>query len=153
VGDGLGPVVGVLTVVDNQPLVALAHQRVHFGAQFVVGEGAAHHLVVLAAEAAVPAGVDALVTDVQRGEKDDAVAVHVPFQPAGGLEHLFLKGGVVHRQEGGHVLEGETLQGHGFVDHCAHLPGLRRRPGEELFDSSSGDEVGQAFTVGMGHHG
>ena len=93
VGDGLGAVVGVLAVVDHQALVALADEGVHLGPQLVVGEGAADDLVVVVPEAAVRAGVDALVADVERGEEDDAVAVDVLLELARRGEHLLLQSG------------------------------------------------------------
>ena len=132
----------MFAVVDHQPLVALADEGVDFGAELVVGEGAALDLVVVLPEPAVHARVDALVADVERGEEDDAVAVDVLLELAGRVEHLLEQRGVGHREQGGHLLEIEPLHAHGFRDDRPDLAGLSRGAAQQLLDAFGGDEVG-----------
>ena len=123
--DGLDHVVGVVAgafAADEQgALVAHAQQVEGLGLDFVEGEDFALQGLVVLAEAAVDAVVDAGVAGVDGCEEHQSASVDFVFAVFGGVQNLLDAGLVLDAQQFGHVLEVEALQLAGFVEDVVQL--------------------------------
>ena len=145
-----GVVLRVLAEDEDEALVPFLLQGDHLLDEFARGQGAPHRLVVVSAEAAVPAGVDAVVTDIEGGEQHDAVAVDAPLQLARRREDLRGQLRRLGPQQHGGLRHREGLLLEALGDDLAHLRGGRRRGLQEALDMRIINEVDGGLAQGHG---
>ncbi|KAF5053122.1 hypothetical protein DSECCO2_401610 [anaerobic digester metagenome] len=123
--DGLHQIVHVavdriLTGLQRQPLVAHPLQQPDLFLNLRPGQLAPRHLVGHLV-AAVPAVVDAVAAQIERGKDDNAVAVDVMLDLAGNPEHFSHDLRIFRLQEQGDIPVGQRLLFAGFGQNLANI--------------------------------
>ena len=105
---------------DGEALVPGADERPHLLFDFLLGELPAGNRAVLGVVRAVCASVDAVIGQIQGGEKDDPVAVETVFDRSGErVDLLFQSGFVAVHQDGGFPV-GQPLELGGLLQDFEH---------------------------------
>ena len=146
-----GVVLGILTRLNGQALMAHILEGNDLGAHLLLGQLLAGDLLVLQVVGAVDTAVDAVVGEVQGGEHDDAVAVEGQLDLLGDLVDLLDLLGNIAGQQDGRLAVGESradvarlgLLGSGLIQNGVdelHVALVGLGPGQCLADLAVVDE-------------
>ena len=121
--------------------MALPLQRPDLAADLVLTQRAANLLPVRPAKRTIDAVVHAVVTDVQRREEHDPVAVHVALELPRGGEDLLLKIWRLGADQNASLFDAQRLLRETLGDHIAHAARVGRRRGQQCLERLVINEV------------